>query len=135
MTELEALASGADSPDRLVPIAFVYSLSEALVLQCTLRAYGLLAFAFDYWSIAISPPWMVALGGIRVVVPLSQRDDAIALLYEIDEGWTAPPRPFVPEAWLSIPLTILFGFFFGFVPLPRTRGLYAWRRRQAKGLP
>ena len=132
MTEIGEPGPGDSQPDRLVPIAFVYSLSEALVLQCALRAYGMLAFPFDYWAIAVSPPWMVALGGIRVVVPCSQREDAIALLYEIDEGWTAPPRPFAREAWLSIPLTIIFGFIFCFVPMPRARGLYAWRRRQAE---
>lgn len=129
MTESGELVAGEPDPDGFVPIAFVYSLSEAAVLECTLRAYGILAFQPDYWTSTIDPPLMVALGGLRIAVPESRREDAIALLYEIDQGWTAPPRPFVPEAWLSIPLTILFGFVCGFVPPPRARGSYAWRRR------
>jgi hypothetical protein len=121
------------SPDgRPTLIAIVYSLPEARVLECTLRAYGIVAFAFDYWTVAICPPWMVALGGIRVVVPAHQREDAIALLYEIDEGWTAPPRAFARNAGLNIILTIICGFVLGITPMPRVRGLYAWRRRQAE---
>jgi hypothetical protein len=118
-------------PGASIVIAFVYSQPEARVLICTLRAYGFAAFAFDAGTISVVPTWMVALGGIRIVIPAAQREDAIALLYEIDEGWICPPRPFAKQAWLSVALTILLGFF-GLVPPPRVRGLYAWRRRQAE---
>jgi hypothetical protein len=126
--EAEADFSPGGAP---VPIAFVYSLSEAAVLVCTLRAYGIFAFAFDYGTVSVAPPWMVALGGLRIVIPDSQRDEAVALLYEIDEGWTQPPRPYAPEPWFDLLLTIFVGFFAGMPPMPRARGLYAWRRRQA----
>jgi hypothetical protein len=118
------------APNAVAIIAFVYSQPEALVLVCALRAYGIAAFAFDYGTISVVPPWMTALGGIRIAIPAAQRDDAIALLYEIDEGWCRPPRPFAPEAWLNIALTVTIGLF-GLTPPPRIRGLYAWRRRQA----
>jgi hypothetical protein len=75
---------------------------------------------------------MVALGGLRVVVPDSRRDDAIALLYEIDQGWTAPPRIYAKEAWLNILLALLVVLFVWVPPPPRARGSYAWRRREAE---
>jgi hypothetical protein len=116
----------------LAVIAFVYSQPEAAVLVCTLRAYGFAAFAFDSGTISVTLPWLTALGGIRVALPAEERDDAIALLYEIDEGWVAPPRPYTREAWLSIVLTLLIGYYCMVPPPPRARGLYAWRRRQAE---
>lgn len=119
-------------PDRLVPIAFVYSLPEAVVLVCTLRAYGIMAYHFDYWTLSIAPDWMVGLGGVRINVPASRRDDAIALMYEIDQGWVQPPRPYAKEAWLSILLAILVLYYVWVPPMPRARGSYAWRRRQAE---
>ena len=113
-------------------IAFVYSQPEARVLVCTLRAYGIAAFAFDEGTISANPNWMTALGGIRVFVPGVQRDEAIALLYEIDEGWTCPPPPYARQALISIALTILLGFVVpAAAPPPRIRGHYAWRRRQS----
>jgi hypothetical protein len=119
-------------PDATAPIAFVYSQPEASVLVCTLRAYGIIAFAFDYGTISVMPPWMVALGGIRVAIPASQWEDAIALLSEIDEGWACPPRAYASEAWVSIGLSLISFFLGAGPPPPRARGLYAWRRRQAE---
>lgn len=121
-----------DRPPRAAVIAFVYSQPEARVLVCTLRAYGIAAFAFDEGTISAMPNWMTALGGIRVFVPDAQRDDAIGLLYEIDGGWTCAPRPYAKQPFLSVALTILLGFILLVAaPPPRVRGLYAWRRRQS----
>ena len=103
---------------------------RALGLACI--AACIAAFAFDAGTISVSPPWMVALGGIRIAIPAAQRDEAIELLYEIDQGWSCPPRPYARQAWLSILLSILIGFFLLVAPPPRIRGLYAWRRRQAE---
>ena len=121
-----------ERPSGAAVIAIVYSQPEARVLVCTLRAHGIAAFAFDSGTISVAPDWMVALGGIRIVIPAAQRDDAIELLYEIDLGWICPPRPYAGQAWLNILLTILLGLFFHVVPMPRVRGLYAWRRRQSE---
>jgi hypothetical protein len=121
-----------ERPSGAAVIAFVYSQPEARVLVCTLRAHGIAAFAFDSGTISAAPNWMLALGGIRIVIPAAQRDDAIELLYEIDLGWTCPPRPYAGQAWLSILLTVLLGFVFLVAPTPRARGLYAWRRRQSE---
>ncbi len=134
MTEPEEPEAGG-SPDRFVPIAFLYSLPEAAVLECTLRAYGIPAFQPDYWTGSIEPPWMVAIGGLRVEVPESRRDDAIALLYEIDRGWTRPPNIYAKENWLNVLLAILVVLFTMVPPPPRARGSYAWRRRQESDSP
>jgi hypothetical protein len=135
MTDPDEPGSGGPLPDRLLPIAFVYSVPEAAALECTLRAYGIFALQPDYLITTIAPPWMVALGGIRVSVAASQWDDAIALLYEIDRGWTPPPNSYAKEGWLNIVLAVLILWYVWVPPPPRARGSYAWRRRQAEGLP
>jgi hypothetical protein len=116
----------------MVPIAFVYSQPEAAALVCTLRAYGIIAFPFDYGTISVMPRWMVALGGIRIAIPALQWEDAVALLSEIDEGWIRPPRAYASEAWVSIGLSLTSFFLGAGPPPPCARGLYAWRRRQAE---
>ena len=132
MTEADLPGGQSSPPDRLVPIAFVYSLPEAAALQCALRAYGIFALQPDYWTSTVQPPWMVALGGIRIWVPESQWEDAIALLYEIDQGWARPPRIYAKEGWLNTLLAVLVLIFALVPPPPRARGLYAWRRRRAE---
>src|SRR5688572_6092044 len=80
MTEPGGLAArGA-----LAPIAYVYSQPEASVLIATLRAYGFAAMSLDQDTIYVAPWLMLALGGIGVVVPADQEEDALALLEAID---------------------------------------------------
>jgi hypothetical protein len=122
----------AAQPGELVPIASVYSQPEAAVLFATLRAYGFLAFRFDDDTLYVSPWWMVALGGIRIMVPRHQWEDAAALLAEIDEGWTCPPRPFADEPWVSRAMSLIIFFMCTGAPPPRVRGDYAWRSPQTE---
>src|SRR4051812_46311277 len=98
-------------PDSLAVIAIVYSMPEAAVLVATLNAYGIFALPRNRWHISFQPPWVVALGGIWIAVPRNQKEDALALLEEIDMGWRPPPRPFTDNAWLS--------------------GLYGWLKAEA----
>ena len=118
-------------PGALVLIARVYSQPEAAVLLATLQAYGFLAFRFDTDTIYVSPWLMVAVGGIRIVVPRYQAEGVIALLAEIDGGWTCPPRPFADELWVSWTMSLAIFFMSIGAPPPRLRGDYAWRGRQA----
>ena len=121
----------ADPADGLAPIAFVYSQPEASVLVATLRAYGIQAFAFDQDTIYVAPWLMTALGGIRILVPKEQEEDAIALLADIDGGWTCPPRAFADELWVSWGTTLVALFMGAGAPPPRIRGHYRWRRGQS----
>jgi hypothetical protein len=121
-----------DAPYGLDPIAFVYSQPEASVLVATLRAYGIQAFAFDQNTIYVAPWLMTALGGIRIVVPEEQKQDALALLADIDVGWTCPPRAFADERWVSWATSVIAFFFVLVAPPPRVRGDYGWRRGQSE---
>ena len=119
----------SDSPAGLVPIAFVYSQPEASVLVATLRAYGIQAFAFDQDTIYVAPWLMTALGGIRILVPSEQEEDAAALLAELDGGWTCPPRAFADERWVSWGTSVVALLMGAGAPPPRIRGAYRWRRQ------
>ena len=121
----------ADAPEGLVPIAIVYSQPEASVLTATLRAYGVQAFAFDQDTLYVAPWLMTALGGIRIVVPEEQKEDAAALLADIDGGWTCPPRAFADERWVSWATSVIAFFLDAGAPPPRVRGDYGWRRSQS----
>jgi hypothetical protein len=121
----------AAAPEGLVPIAFVYSQPEASVLVATLRAYGLHAFAFDQDTLYVAPWLMTALGGIRVVVPEKQKEDAVALLADIDAGWSCPPRAFADERWVSWATSVITFFLILVAPPPRVRGDYGWRGAQS----
>ena len=122
-------AEEADLRDGLTPIAFVYSQPEASVLVATLRAYGIPAFAFDQDTIYAAPWLMTAVGGIRVLVPVEQKADALALLADIDGGWTCPPRAFADERWVSWATSVITFFMIFVAPPPRVRGDYDWRRQ------
>jgi hypothetical protein len=117
------------APAALVPIARVYSQPEAAVLFATLRAYGFAAFRFDTDTIYVNPWLMLALGGIRILVPAEQLEDAVALLAEIDRGWTCPPKPFADELWVSLATSVVTFLMSLSAPPPRLRGDYAWHRR------
>ena len=121
----------SDPAEGLVPIAFVYSQPEASVLVATLRAYGIRAFAFDQDTIYVAPWLMTALGGIRILVPSGQKEDATALLADLDGGWTCPPRAFADERWVSWATSVIAFFLDAGAPPPRVRGDYGWRRPQS----
>lgn len=76
---------------------------------------------------------MTALGGIRVLVPVEQKEDAIALLADIDAGWTCPPRAFADERWVSWATSVITFFMILVAPPPRIRGDYRWRRQSESG--
>jgi hypothetical protein len=112
-----------------VAIAHVYSQPEADVLVATLRAYGFTVLAGSRAVISAMPDMMVAFGGLPIAVPEGEAEDAIALMAEIDGGWTMPSPPFDDHAGVngavSIGSTLLGG-----VPMPRVEGDYAWRPRR-----
>jgi hypothetical protein len=120
----EAAASGG-----FAPIAIVYSLPEASVLIATLSAYGFAAVTLNQGTISVDPHLMLALGGIAVAVAPEQYDDAIALLEEIDGGWTLPPNPLAEDDVANGALAAAMAVF-GVVGAPRLRGRYAWRTGQ-----
>ena len=122
----------SDPVEGLVPIAFVYSQPEAWVLVATLRAYGIQAFAFDQDTIYVAPWLMTALGGIRILVPSGQKEDAAALLADLDGGWTCPPRAFADERWVSWGTSVVALLMGAGAPPPRIRGDYRWRRLQSE---
>ncbi|HEX8582906.1 MAG TPA: hypothetical protein VF680_00675 [Allosphingosinicella sp.] len=112
-----------------VAIAHVYSQVEADVIAATLQAYGFTVVAGSRGVISVMPDLMVALGGIPIAVPAGEAEDAIALMAEIDSGWSCPEAPFddnsAVNGAVSLGATLLGG-----VPMPRVEGDYAWRRRQ-----
>ena len=118
----------------LFVIAHVYSPAEADVLTATLQAYGFTVYAGSRAAISVMPDLIVALGGIPICVPAHEADDAIALMGEIDEGWSEPAAPFDENRALngavSIGSTLLGG-----PPMPRIEGEYAWRPAQRKPEP
>jgi hypothetical protein len=115
-----------DPIDGFEPIAVVFSQPEAAVLLTTLRAYGILALPKNQAHIAIVPSLMLALGGTWITVPPERKEDALALLKEIDAGWRPPPPPIVDEVWLSRILSVCMTFLLGAPPMPRIPGYYAW---------
>jgi ABC-type branched-subunit amino acid transport system permease subunit len=115
-----------DGGGGLTVIAHVYSQPEAAVLTATLAAYGFETIAGSRGAISVMPDLMVALGGIPIAVRSEDAADAVALLEEIDTGWTAPPPPFDPNEAVN-GATSVASAALGGVPMPRIRGDYAWR--------
>ena len=112
-----------------VAIAHVYSQVEADVIAATLRAYGFTVVAGSRGAISVMPCLMVGLGGIPIAVAAGEEEDAIALMAEIDSGWTCPEAPFDDNPAVNGALSVGTTYF-GAVPMPRVEGDYAWRRRQ-----
>ena len=125
--------TGADDSG-LFAIAHVYSPAEADVLAATLQAYGLTVYAGSRAAISVMPDMMVALGGIPICVPAHEVDEAVALMGEIDQGWSEPAAPFDDNAAVngavSIGSTLLGG-----PPMPRIEGEHAWRPAQRRPEP
>lgn len=102
------------------------------MLLTTLAAYGISAIALNRATISAVPSWMLLLGGITIAVAPAQIDDALALLDEIDCGWSCPPPPFAVEPWLSRAVSIGLTWFCSAVPPPRLEGSYRWRKGSAE---
>ncbi|MEA3003115.1 MAG: hypothetical protein QOH81_1903 [Sphingomonadales bacterium] len=115
-----------DPTDGFEPIAIVYSMPEATVLLATLRAYGIFALARNQQHISAAPSLMLALGGVRIMVPPMQLDDALALMKEIDRGWRIPRPMTVPARWLSRIVSVAMTVILGVPPMPRGPGFYRW---------
>jgi hypothetical protein len=121
----------ADSGSGFVAIAHVYSQPEADVLVATLQAYGFRVLVGSRAAISTMPDMMVALGGLPISVPEDEAEDAVALMAEIDDGWTCPAAPFDQDVAVngvvSVGSTLLGG-----VPMPRIEGDYAWWPRSRR---
>jgi hypothetical protein len=117
-----------------VAIAHVYSQIEADVLAATLRAYGFTVLAGSRAAISVMPDLMVALGGIPIAVPPGEAGDAIALMAEIDGGWTYPAPPFDDNAGVNGAICVC-STLLGGPPMPRIEGEYAWRPLQRRPGP
>jgi hypothetical protein len=120
--------SDGEGPTR---IAHVYSQVEADVLTATLQAYGFTVIASSRGTISVMPDMMVALGGIPIAVPADEAEDAIALMAEIDSGWSCPAAPFDDEPAVNGAVSIGSALFGG-TPMPRIEGEYAWRPLQRR---
>ena len=112
-----------------VAIAHVYSQVEADVIAATLQAYGFTVVAGSRGAISVMPYLMVGLGGIPIAVAAGEAEEAIALMAEIDSGWSCPEAPFDPDPAINGAVS-LGSTLLGGPPMPRVEGDYAWRPRQ-----
>lgn len=83
----------SSSPEDLRPVTSSGSPIEAQLLCGMLQAGGMRAVLADYHTVQTQPLWTVALGGIRVMVPLSQLEEAQALI----EAFEAQQMPLSDE--------------------------------------
>lgn len=74
--------------DTMLPIAILYSRSEAMVLASRLDAYGILAHigGYNHACVSVIP---MALGGFRFSVPAFQHSEASQIIEE-SPGFGAP---------------------------------------------
>ncbi len=77
-----------DETDRLETLAVVYSLPDAMVMQTTLRAYGIPCCTSCANHASLNWYTIMALGGIAVYVPSSMKVLAKSLIPDL-----ANPRP------------------------------------------
>lgn len=110
-------------------IAHAYRWHEAALAVSLLRASGLSVSVLDGQAHAAMPETGVALGGMRIVVPASQRSEALALLASVPL-----PRASM-SAWAKLILVGMFlwiGAFSMRNVAPMMSGLYL-RRPEADG--
>lgn len=101
----------------LVQIATAYSVGEAMIVQSMLRAYGVHANSFDTGVAAVDPGLMIAIGGIRIMVPQDDAELASELLWtDVVEG--TPPRPYSPNPWTNAFWLLTLGLM-GVPPIAR----------------
>ena len=117
-----------------VAIAHVYSQVEADVIAATLQAYGFTVVAGSRGAISVMPYLMVGLGGIPIAVAAGEAEEAIALMAEIDGGWSCPEAPFDSDPAINGAVS-LGSTLLGGPPMPRVEGDYAWRPRQPRPGP
>ena len=112
-----------ETPPAFATVAIVYRFPEAGVLVSMLRAYGIDAFAPTWHFATMSWNLTVAIGGIAVLVPAADLDDAIFLIGD-PRDLPAPPRNFRCGWWGNALLALLL-LGWG-LPLPaRAKGVYA----------
>ncbi|WP_263566451.1 hypothetical protein [Paracoccus sp. DMF] len=102
-------------------IAHAYRWHEAQLAAAALRAAGLPAEIRDGHTGALMPHAGIALGGFRLIVPASRRDEALAMLAGLP-----PPRATQP-LWLGCVLAFLvwWGGIGGMAGMPpMMSGLY-----------
>ena len=67
---------------KLVLVAHYYDWAEAHIALGALRSAGVTAFVHGHEHIALRPLSMMALGGVRLVVPEGALDEALGVLEE-----------------------------------------------------
>ena len=81
--------AGAESPpiaDDLVPVAQLFTVEEAHMLQSRLEMEGVPAMVADANFVQVYPLLSVGVGGVRVLVPTSYLDRARAIARAISRG-------------------------------------------------
>jgi hypothetical protein len=102
---------------------------EASVLLATLHAYGFAAVPINQSTISVMPELMVGLGGVGIAVHSDEVEEALALLGEIDEGWTCQKPPLADDPVLNGAASAALTWFAA-PPMPRVRGEYAWEPKK-----
>ena len=77
----------------LVQIATAFNVSEAIVLQSKLRAYGVPSHIFDLGTANVDPGLVLAIGGMRLMVNAEDAEFARELVW-MDEERAIPRRPY-----------------------------------------
>lgn len=123
MTAAEVVVADQIEGDQCL-IAHAYRWHEAALSVALLQASGLSPAVLDGQAHSMMPHAGIALGGMRIVVPASQRDEAIAILSAVPE----------PRASLPIWVKLVFAFLFLWVGalsfanvVPIMSGLYLRR--------
>lgn len=80
--------------DDLVAIARLLTPTEAFLMEACLRASGVAARVADAHLVQANDLWFYALGGARVLVPVSQVEAARAVLAAREEGALAIDEDF-----------------------------------------
>src|SRR5579872_3964805 len=105
--------------DGLRLAAVSYSFPECQAVASMLRANGIPSRVHPWLAATVHPTWMVAIGGLHILVPAMHLADARALL-QAAEPW----EPELTAGWskfnlLDTLVTILLFVLIGFVPPPR----------------
>ena len=119
-TTTEAMAQASGAP---VVVAHAYRWHEAQMAAAMLRAAGIPADVLDALNHNAQPMAGLALGGMRLVVPPSRRDEALALL-------ASTP---LPRARMTLGRVLLFVVLLWWCGAgPMMSGLYLRRPEEAR---
>jgi hypothetical protein len=103
--------------DAFVTVHVSYSVSEADVFCCMLKAYGIPALVHGREVAGNAGHLMVALGGMEIRVPAEHKRDAIQLLAGIEKDTALPESDAFKRRPLLSSLMLSFSVFFGaYVP-------------------